>query len=76
MSDFGDGWIELPNGDGIHRDDLRPCGGCGGTVFRITGGPIAQRRAYCGRCVKPKAGERIVGTIDMRTGRVTAGGRG
>jgi hypothetical protein len=71
-------WIVLPNGDGLHRGDVGPCGICGATVFLVALGGVAGVRIYCKACepsrfriwrstagVKERQDpERVVGWVD------------
>jgi hypothetical protein len=47
-----DGWLSIR--------DLRPCGDCGGTRFRL-----GQRRLFCSNCLKPRASEQDAAEIDV-----------
>jgi hypothetical protein len=63
------GWVVMPNGYGVPRDRIRPCGTCGATSFWVDnrGSPA------CPVCLPPTAGERATATLDVTTQVVTQG---
>jgi hypothetical protein len=69
-------WLRMPWGSVIHRDDLGPCGDCGGTAFvsavrmveQEDRPPRKEGRTVCVGCVKLRRGERVVGHLDAGSG--------
>lgn len=60
----------LPDDSAIHRPSTRPCR-CGKTIFSVVRTAMGTCSVQCPACCRPKPGDRVLGTLDVKTWKWT-----
>lgn len=67
---WGPEWLVLPWGTAIVRATMEPCP-CGEEVFDKYEPKSGRTRFIgCRRCIRPKSGDVLIGSVNMRNGNV------